>query len=83
MGIGSKLLTAWLEIVNTASDAQAADGEKERGVFVKASSKGKGLYEKFGWKTISALELDLKQWGVDEVLTVWNMVRGLGTRSDL
>lgn len=77
MGIGSLLLAAWLEIVDAMSDAPAGDGEKARGVFVKASSKGKGLYEKFGWKTISMLELDMKPWGIEEGFTSWNMVRAL------
>lgn len=70
MGIGSKLMEEWLKTVDV-------DG---RAVYILASVKGKGMYEKHGAKEVGFLETDLSEFGVEKPYQNFNMVRE-GTKS--
>jgi len=39
---------------------------------------GKGLYEKFGCKTVKVLEFDLKEFGVDGKMVMDSMLKKAG-----
>jgi predicted acetyltransferase len=58
-GIGKQLLEKFLEEVDR-------DGEP---VFLRASSSGKPLYEKYGWTTLKEVTYDLAEYGQPEGYT--------------
>jgi len=45
------------------------------GVYLLSSLKGKGLYEKFGWKVVKRVETDFTKWGRETPHPNWHMVR--------
>jgi GNAT superfamily N-acetyltransferase len=53
MGIGGKLLDWGL----AKCDSEGRD------CWIDATKEGKGLYEKFGWKEVSVITLELEKWG--------------------
>lgn len=55
----------WLEEVD----------EDGRGVYIRSSRKGKGLYEKFGAKEAGILDTELGDFGVSVPYRNWNMLR--------
>lgn len=64
-GVGSILVKKFLESVD-------ADHAK---CYVHSSRTGKLLYEKFGFKTMGLVSVDLKEFGDYEPYTSWNMLR--------
>ncbi|PBP28388.1 GNAT family acetyltransferase [Diplocarpon rosae] len=64
-GVGSLLLANWL------TEVDALDGK----TFVRASLKGRSLYERFGWIQEGIWSLDVSGWGRDEPIINYNMVR--------
>ena len=64
-GIGRQLIEKFLEEVDR-------DGEP---VFLNASSSGKPLYEKYGWKTLKVNTYDLTEFGQPEGYTSTAMRR--------
>ena len=64
-GVGSMLVKKFLESVD-------ADNAK---CYVHASRIGKSLYEKFGFKTMGVVTVDLKEFGDYEPYTTWDMQR--------
>jgi len=55
MGVGGKLLEWGL----AKCDAEGLE------CWIDASDKGKGLYEKHGWKQVGYLDVDTGKWGAD------------------
>ena len=64
-GVGSMLVKKFLESVD-------ADHAK---CYVHSSRFGKSLYEKFGFKTMGVLAIDLQEFGDYEPYTTWDMQR--------
>jgi ribosomal protein S18 acetylase RimI-like enzyme len=64
-GVGSMLLKKFLESFD-------ADHAK---CYVHSSRFGKSLYEKFGFKTMGVLAIDLQEFGDYEPYTTWDMQR--------
>ncbi|CAL3964327.1 unnamed protein product [Diplocarpon coronariae] len=64
-GVGSLLLAKWF------TEVDASEGT----TFVRASAKGRGLYQRFGWVQQGIWSLDVSAWGRDEPIINYNMVR--------
>lgn len=64
-GVGSMLIRKFLESVD-------ADHGK---CYVLSSTLAKALYERFGFKLLGAVSVDLKEFGDYETYTTWNMLR--------
>ena len=64
-GVGSMLVKKFLESV----DADHAE------CYVHSSRFGKPLYEKFGFKMMGVVTIDLKEFGDYEPYTTWDMQR--------
>ncbi|EKD14551.1 uncharacterized protein L3040_000074 [Drepanopeziza brunnea f. sp. 'multigermtubi'] len=64
-GIGSLLLTRWVEEVDAANGT----------TFVRASPRGRGLYAKFGWVDQSIWSVDVTKYGRAEPIVNYNMKR--------
>ena len=64
-GVGSMLVRKFLESVD-------ADHAK---CYVHSSRTGKSLYEKFGFKMMGIVAIDLKEFGDYEPYTTWDMQR--------
>ena len=67
-GIGA----AMLKVVTEEVDRR---GEK---MFVNSSEAGKGLYEKFGWRSFGRFgeaRMDLSEFGIKTPYSTWDMVR--------
>ncbi|KUJ23282.1 uncharacterized protein LY89DRAFT_177897 [Mollisia scopiformis] len=56
-GIGAKMMQEWLKPID----------EDGRPLYIFASVKGKGLYEKFGCKVVGTLNTNLKDFGVEQL----------------
>lgn len=55
-GIASSLVRVFLEDV----------GKDDRGAFVQSSLVGRKLYERFGWRLLGDLSLDLSEFECDQ-----------------
>jgi GNAT superfamily N-acetyltransferase len=64
-GVGSMLVKKFLETVD-ANHAKC---------YVRSSKMGKSVYEKFGFKVLGVLSVDLKEFGDYEPSTTWNLQR--------
>lgn len=64
-GVGSMLTRKFLEFVDAAHAKS----------YVHASRIGKSLYEKFGFKTLGVVAVDLKEFGDYEPYTTWDLER--------
>jgi predicted N-acetyltransferase YhbS len=64
-GVGSMLIKKFLESVD-------ADHAK---CYVVSSRTGKPVYERFGFKMMGVVAVDLKEFGDYEPYTTWNMQR--------
>jgi GNAT superfamily N-acetyltransferase len=64
-GVGKALLEEVLKEV----DRQGLEA------WLEASDKGKGLYEKLGWKVEMTFDADLSPWGGPKVQRIWCMLR--------
>lgn len=57
--------------------------KRDEKMYVRSSRVGKGLYEKFGWKVMreeegeKGFKIELKDYGLEEDYTTWDMVRDL------
>jgi len=49
--------------------------EQRAGCFLRASSVGKGLYEKFGWRVLGEHRPDLSEWGYSKEYVSYYMRR--------
>ena len=43
--------------------------------YLEGTEVGKPLYEKFGFRTVRELNMDLSKWGVDAIHTTYVMIR--------
>lgn len=64
-GVGSMLIRTFLESVD-ATHAKC---------YVHSSRTGKSLYEKFGFKVLGVVSVDLKEFGDYEPYTTWDLQR--------
>lgn len=53
---------------------ESVDADHARS-YVHGSRIGKSLYEKFGFKTLGVIPVDLKEFGDYETYTTWDMLR--------
>lgn len=67
MGVGNELLRWGLDLAD----------EEQVECWIDASPAGFGLYKKFGWEEVGAVEIDLERWGGEKgtVRRIVNMVR--------
>ncbi len=92
LGIGSRLISNWLAEYVDAVDVPPENGNPKyeglagKGAYLRASAKGRGLYEKFGWRVKSSWKIPLTGWLEDGeeakkkytdnvVYENWNMIR--------
>ena len=64
-GLGTALLREFTKVLD----------EKKMGCYLRSSSMGKGLYERFGWRVLGVHKPDLKRWGYDKEYTGYYMRR--------
>jgi predicted N-acetyltransferase YhbS len=64
-GIASSMITIFLEDVN----------KDNAGTFVRSSIVGRKLYERFGWKVLGELKIDLREFGMEEMNVSFMMQR--------
>ncbi|MCJ1441263.1 MAG: hypothetical protein MMC23_001749 [Stictis urceolatum] len=71
-GIGGKLLDEGLKVVD----------RRDEECFIDASPEGKGLYEKHGWREVTRVQVDLKEWGGTETAETVGLVRSKGGKGE-
>lgn len=58
-----------------------ADAESRR-IYLEATTAGHPLYEKFGFRDVDLITIDLKKWGGDRTEYNWVMMREPQVRVD-
>lgn len=64
-GLGTALLEEFTKVLD----------ERKVGCYLRGSSMGRGLYERFGWRVLAIHRPDLKKWGYGEEYVSYHMRR--------